>query len=65
MRLLTLALLSALALSGCKKIDDSGSGSLPEVSVPDLSEATMKDITRTLSSDAFEGRAPGRKRPSR
>jgi len=32
---------------------------LPEVEVPELSEATMKDITKTLSSDAFEGRAPG------
>lgn len=59
MRVLTLALVSALALSGCKKIDDAGSGKLPDISVPELSEATMKDVTRTLSSDAFEGRAPG------
>lgn len=59
MRVLTLALVSALALSGCKKIDDAGSGKLPDISVPELSEATMKDVTHTLSSDAFEGRAPG------
>jgi Zn-dependent M28 family amino/carboxypeptidase len=59
MRLLTLALVSALALSGCKKVDAPASGDLPEVSVPQLSEATMKDITRTLSSDEYEGRAPG------
>ncbi len=59
MRLLTLALVSALALSGCKKIEDTGVGKMPEVEAPNLSEATIKDITRTLSSDAFEGRAPG------
>ena len=59
MRLLTLTLVSALALAGCKKVDGPDAAALPEVSVPDLSEATMKDVTRTLSSDAFEGRAPG------
>ena len=59
MRLLTLTLVSALALAGCKKVDGPDATALPEVSVPDLSEATMKDVTRTLSSDAFEGRAPG------
>ncbi|MEY4870326.1 MAG: hypothetical protein RIS11_1520, partial [Pseudomonadota bacterium] len=59
MRLLTLTLVSALALSGCKQVDGPSAAGLPQVSVPEMSEATMKDITRTLSSDAFEGRAPG------
>ncbi len=59
MRVLTLALMSCLALSACKKVDGPDAGALPDVKVGELSEATMKDITRTLSSDAFEGRAPG------
>jgi Zn-dependent M28 family amino/carboxypeptidase len=32
---------------------------IPEVKAGDIAEATMKDVTRTLASDAFEGRAPG------
>ncbi len=59
MRLLSLALLSCLALSACTKIENPDAAAMPEVKVPALSEATMKDITRELSSDAFEGRAPG------
>jgi Zn-dependent M28 family amino/carboxypeptidase len=59
MRVLTLALISALALTACKKVDSQDAGALPDVKVGELSEATMKDVTKTLSSDAFEGRAPG------
>jgi Zn-dependent M28 family amino/carboxypeptidase len=62
MRILTLALLSALALSACKKVEGpegSGSSALPEVQVGELSEGTMKDVTKDLSSDAYEGRSPG------
>jgi Zn-dependent M28 family amino/carboxypeptidase len=59
MRALTLALLAPLALSACKKVDGPDAGSLPDVKVAELSEATMKDITKELSSDAFEGRSPG------
>jgi Zn-dependent M28 family amino/carboxypeptidase len=65
MRILTLALVSALALtSACKKIDDSApaaidASALPEVTVPALSEATMKDVVKELSLDSYEGRAPG------
>ena len=59
MRVLTLALVSALALSGCKKVDTPDTAKMPEVAAPKLSETTIKDVTRTLSSDAFEGRAPG------
>lgn len=32
---------------------------LPKVAVPEMSLDTMKDITKELSSDAYEGRAPG------
>ena len=60
MRLIHLALIPVLALSACKKVDAPvDTGSLPKVTVPELSEATMKEVTKTLSSDEFEGRAPG------
>jgi len=54
----------ALALVGCDNmVADSGSGfdgmDIPEVAAGELSEDTMKDITRALSSDEFEGRMPG------
>jgi Zn-dependent M28 family amino/carboxypeptidase len=32
---------------------------IPDVAPQPVSEGTMKDVTRMLSSDAFEGRAPG------
>ncbi|MEE9434228.1 MAG: M28 family metallopeptidase [Sphingorhabdus sp.] len=50
---------SALALGACKKAETIDASSLPEVTVPELSEATMKEVTKTLSSDEFEGRSPG------
>jgi Zn-dependent M28 family amino/carboxypeptidase len=59
MRLITLALISISMLSACKKIDGVALTGLPEVTVPDTSDATMKEMTKILSSDAFEGRAPG------
>ena len=62
MRVLTLALVSALALTACKKTDNVNAvdaSKLPEVQVGELSEQTMKDVTQKLSSDEFEGRAPG------
>jgi Zn-dependent M28 family amino/carboxypeptidase len=31
---------------------------IPLVAAPQISEATLRDVTRTLSSDAFEGRGP-------
>ncbi len=55
MRILTLALVSALALTACKKVDVAA----PEITVPALSEQTMKDVTKELSLDSYEGRAPG------
>lgn len=62
MRLLSLALVSAFALTGaCPTIasSDAETSVLPQIVVPDLSEQTMKDVTRELSLDAYEGRAPG------
>jgi Zn-dependent M28 family amino/carboxypeptidase len=60
MRILTLALCSALALSACKKVDDAPAAvAAPEMTVPALSEATMKAVTKELSLDSYEGRAPG------
>ena len=63
MRIVTLALCSALALSACKKVEDTPAATAPvaapEMTVPALSEATMKDVTKELSLDSYEGRAPG------
>ena len=60
MRIMTLALISALALTACKKVEESPvKVEAPEMSVPELSEATMKEVTRELSLDSYEGRAPG------
>ena len=59
MRILTLALVSALALTACKKVDTPAAVTAPDITVPALSEQTMKDITKELSLDGYEGRAPG------
>ena len=32
---------------------------IPDVASPSVSQDTMRDVTRMLSSDEFEGRAPG------
>ncbi|MBD2843067.1 M28 family metallopeptidase [Erythrobacter rubeus] len=53
----------ALALAACDSMMAGGETApeldIPEVEAGELSEATMKDVTRTLSSDEFEGRMPG------
>ncbi len=59
MRILMLAAVSALALTACKKVDTAAIVAAPEINVPALSEATMKDVTKELSLDSYEGRAPG------
>ncbi len=62
MRLMSLALVSVLALTtACQKADTPGveTAAMPQVDVPALSEQTMKDVTRELSLDSYEGRAPG------
>ena len=62
-RILAVATL-ALSLAACDAAVLSGSGNeeeldIPEVADGDISEATMVDLTRELSSDEFEGRMPG------
>jgi Zn-dependent M28 family amino/carboxypeptidase len=56
-------LAGALALAACDAIPGMGGGEavldIPEIAPGELSEATMKDVTRLLSSDEFEGRMPG------
>ncbi|MEP7349544.1 MAG: M28 family metallopeptidase [Sphingorhabdus sp.] len=64
MRILTLALMSTLALTACKKVDSPDAVATDavapsEIVVPALSEQTMKDVTKELSLDSYEGRAPG------
>jgi Zn-dependent M28 family amino/carboxypeptidase len=59
MRVLTLALISCLALSACKKVDGPDATALPDVTVPVIAESTMKAVTKELSLDAYEGRSPG------
>jgi Zn-dependent M28 family amino/carboxypeptidase len=56
----------ALALAACDGLPLSGGSDTAELDIPDveageLSEATMKDVTRQLSSDEFGGRMPGTK----
>ncbi|MFN4113249.1 MAG: M28 family metallopeptidase [Sphingomonadaceae bacterium] len=54
-----LAAATAAALGACSANTEQAGIDLPAVEPGDLSQATMVDITRELSSDAFEGRMPG------
>ncbi len=59
---LSAVIAGALALAGCDAIaPDRGIDGLdiPLVADGDISEATIKDVTRLLSSDEFDGRMPG------
>jgi Zn-dependent M28 family amino/carboxypeptidase len=47
----------AAALSGCAQ-QTLGDAPAAAARAPAISEATLKSVTQTLSSDAFEGRAP-------
>ena len=62
-RALTALAAGALALSACEGMPAPGDASaaldIPEVQPGQIAQSTMKDVTRTLASDAFEGRAPG------
>lgn len=56
------ASLALVACSGGTKdtsADTSADLSIPDVKPGDISIDTMKEVTKTLSSDEFEGRAPG------
>ena len=60
----TLVAATALLLSACNASPDEDTGTATGLDIPDIasgeiSEETMKTITERLSSDEFEGRAPG------
>ena len=50
---------TAMALGACSASVDPASLDIPAVEPGDLSQQTMVDVTRELSTDAFEGRSPG------
>lgn len=52
-----LALLALLGLAACSTASDTAA--VPDVALPAMPMDLMKEATQTLSSDAFEGRAPG------
>lgn len=49
---------AALTLAGCNTASDA-TLDIPDVEPGEISQDTMVDITRTLSSDEFDGRMPG------
>ena len=60
MKRLIAPILMVLALSACDAgMSGSAALDIPDVDAGDLSEETMKEVTRTLSSDEFGGRMPG------
>lgn len=58
---LKVAGLAGLAmLAACKQGDTpTAAPVIPDIALPDLSLTTLQDVTKELSSDAFEGRSPG------
>ncbi len=60
-QLTSLAIVSAM-LAACNPPEESmiDAANLPAVEIPEISESTMKEVTKTLSSDDFAGRAPGK-----
>lgn len=63
MKRLAFAACSALLLTACQDLGQVDNGTdaldLPDVADGTISEETMKRVTERLSSDEFEGRAPG------
>lgn len=57
----TAAVAALLTVAGCNASDKAATPAttLPDVQVPELSLATLQEVTKELSSDAYEGRAPG------
>ncbi len=58
-----LAAAALLALAACNASTDKtaagGAAALPPVELPELSLSTLQDVTKELSQDSYEGRAPG------
>ena len=50
-----------LTVAACNTSDKAATSAaaIPDVQIPELSLATLQEVTKELSSDAFEGRAPG------
>ena len=61
MRAFSLALVSVSMLTACQQanVSTASQPDSPAITLPALSEQTMKDVTRELSLDSYEGRAPG------
>ena len=57
----TAAVAVLLTVAACNTSDkaETSATALPDVQVPELSLATLQEVTKELSSDAYEGRAPG------
>jgi len=55
----TIAFAAAALLAACSTTEDEATLDIPEVAPGAISETTLKDVMRDLSSDAFEGRMPG------
>ena len=53
------SLAAVLMLTACNGLSGDAGLDIPDVADGDISEATMKDVTRQLASDEFEGRMPG------
>ncbi|HWW58510.1 MAG TPA: M28 family metallopeptidase [Sphingopyxis sp.] len=55
------AFAALLSVAACNTSDKAGTSAtaIPDVQVPALSLATLQEVTKELSSDAYEGRAPG------
>ena len=57
----TAALAVLLTVAACNSSDKAATSAvaIPDVQIPELSLAALQEVTKELSSDAFEGRAPG------
>ncbi|WP_447953334.1 M28 family metallopeptidase [Sphingopyxis chilensis] len=57
----TAALAVLLTVAACNASDKTATSTvtIPDVEIPELSLATLQEVTKELSSDAYEGRAPG------
>ena len=57
----TAAFAVLLTVAACNASDKSATSAvaIPDVQIPELSLATLQEVTKELSSDAYEGRAPG------
>ena len=57
----TAAFAVLLTVAACNASDKAATSAvaIPDVEIPELSLATLQEVTKELSSDAYEGRAPG------